>query len=75
MRELLSLLALKGGVGGSTLQGECIGESCMSLGIVGISSDGCLELCGGFGKLTTLEEKASAVECKVSPLTADGDAA
>lgn len=75
MRELLSLLALKGGVGGSTLQGECIGESCMSLGIVGISSDGCLELCGGFDKLAALEEEASAVERKVCPLTADGDAA
>ena len=75
MRELLCLLALEGGVSGSALQGECIGESCMSLCIVGISSNGCLELRGGFGKLAALEEEASAIECEVCSLTADGDAA
>jgi hypothetical protein len=75
LREFLSLLTLKGGVGGSALQGECISERSVSLGIVGISSDGSLELRNGFGKLAALEEEASAVECKVCPLTADGDAA
>ena len=75
LRELLSLLALNGGVGGPALEGECISKSSVSLSVVGISSDSRLKLYGGVGELATLEEETSAIECKDCPLAADGNAA
>ena len=75
MRELLSLLALKGSVGGPALQGECISKSSMSLSIVGISSDSCLKLDSSVRDLATLKEEASAIKRKVCALAADGDTA
>jgi hypothetical protein len=74
LHELLSLLTLKSGVGGTALESERIGEGGVCLGKIWVGGDRCLELCCCVCELATLKEETSAVECKVCALAVHGDA-
>ena len=72
--QLLGLLAFYGCVCILSLLGQCFRQNCVGLGVGWVCGDCRLELCNGFGELTTFEEETAAVEREVCTLPADGDA-
>src|SRR6266850_5112451 len=69
------LLAFQRGICGFPLACESVCEGEVSSSVAGIGSNGRLELLHCFGDLTFLQQDVAAIECEVSALAVDGDAA